>query len=53
MLDNPSAHLDKLVQAKERDAGLDPTQNPGCPTLSPDYPQDVNRKASPGAQGFG
>lgn len=53
MLDNPSAHLDKLVQAKERDVGLDPTQNPGCPTLSPDYPQDVNRKASPGAQGIG
>ena len=38
MLENPSVHLDKLVQAKERDAGLDPAKNPDCPTLSPDYP---------------
>lgn len=53
MLENPSVHLDKLVQTKERDAGLDPAKNPDCPTLSPDYPQDVNCKANPAAQRFG
>jgi len=52
MQENPSVHLDKLVQAKERDAGLDPTQNPDCSTLSPDYPQHVNCKANPAAQRF-